>query len=59
STEEGAATSLWCATSPELAGETGRYYSDCAAKEPSERATPELAAWLWERSEAWTSAPSP
>jgi len=54
STEEGAATSLWCATSDELAGQSGGYYADCAPKEPSEVATPELASWLWERSEEWT-----
>lgn len=55
STEEGARTSLWCATDPALAGATGRYYDDCAEKEPSPLATPELGAWLWERSEAWTA----
>lgn len=55
-TEEGAATSLWCATSPDLVGESGGYYADCAPKEPSERATPELASWLWERSEQWTAS---
>jgi NAD(P)-dependent dehydrogenase (short-subunit alcohol dehydrogenase family) len=58
STEQGAATSLWCATSPDLVGETGRYYADCAAKDPSEVATPELASWIWARSEEWTAAPS-
>lgn len=54
STEEGAATSLWCATSDELVGQSGGYYADCAPKEPSAVATAELAAWLWERSEEWT-----
>lgn len=56
SVEDGARTSLWCATSTDVAGETGGYYADCAAKDPSTLATPELGAWLWERSEAWTAA---
>jgi retinol dehydrogenase-12 len=55
STEEGAQTPLYCATAPEVAGDTGRYYDDCAPKEPSRAATPQLAAELWERSEAWTN----
>lgn len=55
STEDGARTSLWCATAPELADQTGRYYDDGAEREPSALATPELGAWLWERSEAWTA----
>lgn len=56
STEDGARTSLWCATSPDLVGATGGYYADCAAKDPSAVATPELGAWLWERSAEWTAA---
>ena len=55
SPDEGAATTLWCATAPELAGESGRYYDDCKEKEPSSVATPGLGRELWERSEAWTS----
>ena len=34
SPEQGARTSLYCATSPELADESGRYYDECAAKQP-------------------------
>ncbi|KAA1429378.1 SDR family oxidoreductase [Nocardioides antri] len=56
STEQGARTSLYCATSPELAGHTGRYYDNQREKTPSEVATPELAAELWRRSEEWVSA---
>lgn len=56
STEDGAATTLWCATSSDLVGKTGGYYADCAPKPPSERATPKLGAWLWERSQEWTAA---
>ena len=52
---EGAKTSIYCATSPDVAGETGLYYDDCRRKEPSRHATPERAAELWERSEAWVN----
>ena len=51
--EEGARTSLYCATSPEVAGATGRFYDKCREREPSPVATPELAGELWRRSEAW------
>ncbi len=50
---EGARTSLYCATSPEVANESGHYYDDCRREEPSAVATPELAAELWDRSVAW------
>lgn len=56
STEEGAKTTVWCATAPELANESGKYYDDCKEKEPSKVATPQLAAELWERSEEWTQS---
>ncbi len=52
---EGAQTSVYCATSPEVAGDTGLYYDDCRRKEPSRHATPERAAELWQRSEAWVN----
>ena len=54
-TDEGARTSLYCATAPELTAETGGYYDDCARVEPSAVATAELAAELWRRSEAWVA----
>jgi dehydrogenase/reductase SDR family protein 13 len=54
---EGARTSLYCATSPEVAGESGCYYDDCKRKEPSAIATPELAAELWDHSSAWVGLP--
>lgn len=57
--EQGARTSLYCATAPEVAGESGRYYDDCRQTEPSKVATPELAARLWEYSEKWTAVPGP
>src|SRR5215470_4937846 len=56
STEQGGATSLYCATAPELAGVTGRFYDNCREREASAVATPELARALWEHSEAWTAA---
>jgi retinol dehydrogenase 12 len=56
STEQGAATSLYCATAPELAGASGRFYADCREQAASAVATPELARALWERSESWTAA---
>jgi dehydrogenase/reductase SDR family protein 13 len=55
STTDGARTSLYCATSPDLADRTGRYYDNEREKEPSPVATPELAAELWKRSEEWVA----
>ena len=57
--EQGARTSLYCATSDEVAGESGGYYDKCRQTEPSKVATPELAARLWDYSEQWTSVPGP
>jgi retinol dehydrogenase-12 len=53
STEEGARTSLYCATSGEVAQDSGLFYDKCAEREPSPVATPALAAELWKRSEEW------
>jgi retinol dehydrogenase 12 len=53
---EGAATSLYCATSPEVAQDSGLFYDRCAQRTPSAVATPELGRQLWVRSEAWTAA---
>jgi retinol dehydrogenase 12 len=53
--EDGAATSLYCATSPEVAGDSGLFYEKCAPRPASQVATPELGRELWERSEAWTA----
>ena len=54
---EGARTSLYCATSPEVANESGHYYDDCRRKEPNAIATPQLAAELWDRSIGWVDLP--
>ena len=53
--DQGAQTSLYCATSPAVASESGLFYDKCALREASEVATPELGQALWERSEAWTT----
>jgi retinol dehydrogenase-12 len=54
SVEDGAATSLYCATSPEVAQDSGLFYDACAVRAASRVATGELAAELWKRSEGWT-----
>jgi retinol dehydrogenase 12 len=54
STEDGARSSLYCATSEDVAGDTGHYYDeDCRQREPSRAATAGLAQDLWEQSEVW------
>ena len=55
SAEEGAKTSVLCATSPEVLAHRGEYYSVLKLKEPSAVATPELGAELWRRSEEWVA----
>ena len=51
SNEEGAKTTLYCATSPEVAEHNGLYYDDCREKAPSVAAqNAELAAELWQKS---------
>ena len=56
SVDEGAATSLYCATSATVASESGLFYDKSAPRPASPVATPELAAELWQRSQAWTAA---
>jgi retinol dehydrogenase 12 len=55
--EEGARTTVYCATAPDLAGDTGAYYDACSPRPPGRSATAELGAELWRRSAAWTGAP--
>ena len=55
SVDEGAATSLYCATAAEVAQDTGLFYDKCAPRAASAVATGELAAELWQRSEEWTA----
>jgi retinol dehydrogenase 12 len=54
STEQGAVTSLYCATSPAAAADSGLFYDKCAARPASPVATPELAELLWKYSTEWT-----
>ena len=70
-TEEGAATSVWCATSPQLEGMGGVYCEDVDIAEavpadfPEQRGVrpwamnPILAERLWARSEEWTGVALP
>ncbi len=54
SPEEGAKTTIHCAVSPEAAGQTGLYYSDCRPIAPSPVAQDmALAGELWRRSSEW------
>jgi NAD(P)-dependent dehydrogenase (short-subunit alcohol dehydrogenase family) len=57
--EQGASCSLFCATSAEVASVSGQYYDNCRPTQPSDAATPELAAALWEHSQAWTAPSEP
>jgi NAD(P)-dependent dehydrogenase (short-subunit alcohol dehydrogenase family) len=54
STEEGAATTLYCATDPGVANQSGLYYDECKAKEPSSVARDAaLAGRVWRETEGW------
>ena len=54
SSEQGAATTVYCATDPACAGQSGLYYDRCAPKTPSPLAQdPALASALWRRSSEW------
>ncbi|MBP6850439.1 MAG: SDR family oxidoreductase [Rhodoferax sp.] len=56
STEEGAQTTLYCASDPACARETGLYYDKCRVRLPSALGQDaNLARSLWERSEAWAA----
>jgi len=55
--EQGAATSVWCATAPELSGQSGGYYEKCQVQSASPTAQDSaLAHSLWQASEHWTCA---
>jgi dehydrogenase/reductase SDR family protein 13 len=57
--EEGAKTTLYCATDPAIAGDTGKYYDDCKERRPSKLADDEaLAAELWTKSAEWVGLPA-
>lgn len=56
SNEEGAKTTLYCATSPEVAEHNGRYYDECREKTPSLAAqNRELGDELWQKSERFVA----
>jgi NAD(P)-dependent dehydrogenase (short-subunit alcohol dehydrogenase family) len=55
SPEEGARTSLYLASAPEVEGVSGRYFAKCRERRPAAHARdPELARRLWEQSEELT-----
>ena len=54
SVTDGAVTSVYCATSPAVAADSGLFYHKCAPRPPSRVATPELAELLWKYSSEWT-----
>lgn len=57
--DEGALTTLHCATSPDVANETGLYYDKQREKKPSKLARDEaLEQELWEKSAAWVGLPA-
>jgi NAD(P)-dependent dehydrogenase (short-subunit alcohol dehydrogenase family) len=59
SNHEGARTSLYCATSPAVADESGLYYDLCKPRKPSKLARDAaLAQALWQRSAAWCGLPA-
>jgi retinol dehydrogenase 12 len=54
--EEGAQTTLYCATSADVAEHNGLYYDECRIKQPSPEAENEaLARELWEQSERFVA----
>ena len=56
SNEEGAKTTLHCATSPDLANESGLYYDTEKVRKPSKHALDDdLAEELWRRSEGYVA----
>lgn len=56
--EEGAKTSVYCATATEVANDTGLYYDRCTPRTPSAMARDAaLAAQLWQRSVEWAGLP--
>jgi NAD(P)-dependent dehydrogenase (short-subunit alcohol dehydrogenase family) len=59
SNEDGARTSMYCATGGDVAAHTGRYYDGCREKQPSRVARDEaLARELWDRSAAYVGLPA-
>ncbi len=59
SPEQGSRTSVYCATAPELAAQSGGYYDECAPAQPGAAVTASLAAELWRRSTDWVASGPP
>jgi NAD(P)-dependent dehydrogenase (short-subunit alcohol dehydrogenase family) len=58
--EQGARTQVWLASSPEVAGVTGKYFEKCAEREPNEEARdPSAAERLWDVSESLLTTRGP
>ncbi|MEP7120011.1 MAG: SDR family oxidoreductase [Byssovorax sp.] len=58
--EDGARTSIYCATSPDVANQDGLYYDKCRETKPNPLADDvDLARRLWEKSVEWTGADLP
>ncbi|MBV9917870.1 MAG: SDR family NAD(P)-dependent oxidoreductase [Solirubrobacterales bacterium] len=53
STNDGAKTTIYCSTAPELVSESGLYYERSQRKRTGSAATPELGRALFSRAEAW------
>jgi retinol dehydrogenase 12 len=53
--EQGSVTSVHCAVSTVVAGDSGLFYDKCAIVPPNSVATPELAEQLWKHSVEWTA----
>ncbi len=52
--EEGAQTTLHCATNPAVASESGFFYDKCQHRHPNRLAEDEaLQDWLWDKSAEW------
>ena len=57
--EQGATTTVHCATSDDVRDQTGLYYEKSREKTPSRVARDEsLARTLWEKSAEWTGLPA-
>lgn len=54
---QGAATTVWAATAPELAGRSGAYLADCQVAEPNRQAQDaDMARALWDKTEELIAA---
>ena len=54
--EQGAETTVYCATAHQAASESGLYYDTCTVRTESTLVTDEAAEELWNKSEEWVQA---